>query len=84
MSMMEAMSYGIPCVGTAVGGVSEIITDKHNGLLHKQTRPQKKLLWISHRLIEHFVAMRKCARATWEKSFDAEKNYKEFIEDLII
>ncbi len=25
VSMMEAMSFGIPCIGTDVGGVSEII-----------------------------------------------------------
>ena len=85
VSMMEAMSYGIPCVGTAVGGVSEIITDKHNGLLHKADEATEKVAMdITQIDPEHFVAMRKCARTTWEKSFDAEKNYKEFIEDLII
>jgi glycosyltransferase involved in cell wall biosynthesis len=33
VSMMEAMSFGIPCIGTNVGGVSEIITDGQNGFL---------------------------------------------------
>ena len=33
ISMMEAMAYGIPCVGTDVGGVSEIIEDHKNGYL---------------------------------------------------
>ena len=68
-----------------VGRVSEIITDKHNGLLHKADEATEKVAQdITQIDPEHFVAMRKCARATWEKSFDAEKNYKEFTEDLII
>jgi N-acetyl sugar amidotransferase len=33
ISMMEAMAFGIPCVGTNVGGVSEIIEDHKNGYL---------------------------------------------------
>ena len=33
ISMMEAMAYGIPCIGTDVGGVSEIIEDQKNGFL---------------------------------------------------
>lgn len=85
VSMMEAMSHGIPCVGTAVGGVAEIITHNHNGLLHEAHGGTEQVVMdITQIDSEHFVAMRKCARTTWEKSFDAEKNYKEFIEDLII
>ena len=83
VSMMEAMSYGIPCVGTEVGGVSEIITHKHNGLLHKADENTEQVAMdISQIESAHFVAMRKCARITWEKSFDAEKNYKGFIKEL--
>jgi len=33
ISMMEAMMYAIPCIGTDVGGVKEIIQDQKNGFL---------------------------------------------------
>ncbi|MPM61228.1 Glycosyltransferase Gtf1 [bioreactor metagenome] len=33
MSVLEAMSYGLACVSTTVGGIPNIITNKANGLL---------------------------------------------------
>ena len=33
MALLEAMSYGIPCIATSVGGIPELIYDKKNGLL---------------------------------------------------
>lgn len=30
---LEAMAYGVPCVSTFVGGISEIVIDAHTGLL---------------------------------------------------
>jgi len=31
--LLEPMSYGCPIISTAVGGIPEVIKDKHNGLL---------------------------------------------------
>jgi glycosyltransferase involved in cell wall biosynthesis len=33
VSLMEAMSFGIPCIAPAVGGVPEIVVDGYNGIL---------------------------------------------------
>lgn len=33
ISLVEAMDYGVPCVGFNVGGIPEIIDDGHNGVL---------------------------------------------------
>ena len=32
-SLLEAMSYGLPCLATRVGGVGDVLTDGENGLL---------------------------------------------------
>jgi glycosyltransferase involved in cell wall biosynthesis len=38
-SLFEAMSCGLPCIGSRVGGVDEIITDGDNGLLFDVSNP---------------------------------------------
>lgn len=37
ISIVEAMSFGIPCIGNHVGGIPEVITDKRNGFLTEAT-----------------------------------------------
>jgi glycosyltransferase involved in cell wall biosynthesis len=38
-SLMEAMSCGLACVGTDIGGIRELVTDKQNGLLFSSGDP---------------------------------------------
>lgn len=87
VSIMEAMSFGIPCIATDVGGTKEIITDKHNGiLLEKNFEPEILAQWISE-FIEmpeaEYMQYRKNARADWENKYSAEKNYKQFCKYII-
>lgn len=44
VSMMEALSFGIPVIATNVGGTSEIITDGVNGFLIEKTL--KRILFL--------------------------------------
>lgn len=37
MSIIEAMSYGLPVVSTEVGGIPEIVIQDYNGMVHKPT-----------------------------------------------
>jgi glycosyltransferase involved in cell wall biosynthesis len=33
MALLEAMSHGLPCITTKVGGIPELIKDEENGML---------------------------------------------------
>ncbi|MCX7767889.1 MAG: N-acetyl sugar amidotransferase [Flavobacteriales bacterium] len=87
VSMMEAMSAGIPCVGRDVGGIREIIQNNVNGFLcPSKSTPEdiaKALkayhLWPS----EDKKKMRQNAYSTWKDKFSAEKNYEIFAHDLL-
>lgn len=35
LALMEAMAFGLPCIGSDVGGIKDLIKDKFNGLLIK-------------------------------------------------
>jgi glycosyltransferase involved in cell wall biosynthesis len=86
VSMMEAMSAGIPVIGTDVGGVSEIVRDNFNGfLLPQNPSPEEvasKILYFHNLPKEEKLRLRKNAREHWEKNFNAEKNYTAFADFL--
>lgn len=86
VSIMEALSFGMPCIATDVGGTREIIDDGVNGiLLDKDFEEELLAEWISR-----FGSMndgmyqeyRRNARAGWENRYNASKNYSGFVEFL--
>lgn len=85
VSIMEAIAYGIPVVATDVGGVSEIIDDKH-GLLITSDATEETI----RRDLESFVAeyqsdaekMRNAANGFWKTKFNAISNYNNFFKSL--
>ncbi|ABP65842.1 glycosyl transferase, group 1 [Caldicellulosiruptor saccharolyticus DSM 8903] len=87
VSIMEAMSFGIPVVATDVGGVREIVKDGSNGYLLEKDFTEDEL----SSLIEKFIQMpegeyqRFCteARKTWEERFNAKKTYEEFVSEIV-
>jgi len=86
LTMIEAMSYGIPVIGTDVGGISEIIEDKVNGLLiHADSSPREiaEAIEIFYKMSDEEYS-KYCLNAyqTWKTKFNAEKNYPEFIENI--
>lgn len=86
VSIMEALSFGIPCIATNVGGTSEIIENKKNGILLKKDFAIEDLTdWIVKFAVmndEEYQFYRLNARRSWEEKYNADKNYKEFIESL--
>lgn len=86
VSIMEAQSFGIPVMATNVGGVNEIIDHSMNGyLLDVDFDEQQFKNYITevvnmpNDIYENFC---KDSRRKWEETFNAEKNYHEFIKVL--
>lgn len=86
VSIMEAISIGMPVIATDVGGVNEIITDGVNGfLLEKDFSDEqlKKLLLRIYGMNEgSYINLRKNARGFWEENYNAEKNYDDLSKKL--
>ena len=81
VSMMEALSFGIPAIATAVGGVPEIITNGAGYLLPPNPTPHEvaqQLLDFMRLSHDQRNTMRQVARAAWEAGWSAEVNFKQF------
>ncbi len=86
VSIMEAMSFGIPCIATDVGGNGEVVTDGFSGRLMPAEFEPEELA----RRIEDFAAMsaeeyrvfRENARKDWYTKHCAENNYPGFVSQL--
>jgi colanic acid/amylovoran biosynthesis glycosyltransferase len=84
VSVMEAMSFGIPVIATNVGGTSEIVSEKTGLLIDKDFSPAE----LASALEKYAQRpdpeiLRKAAREEWEKMSMAEKVYPEFINNLL-
>ena len=82
VSIMEAMSFGIPVIATDVGGTKEIVKDGYNGyLLNENVTPEELAeVLMEFQKKEHTEQneLRDHARITWEETFDSKKNYRDF------
>ena len=82
VSIMEAMSFGIPVVATDVGGTCEIVKTGENGhLLEKDDSPNG----IAKALMEFAVMdnnrasiLRTGARRTWYEEYREDENFGDF------
>jgi glycosyltransferase involved in cell wall biosynthesis len=79
VSIMEALSFGIPVIATDVGGTGELISNK-NGLLIPKDFESEKVAGQIIRLLTgaDFQDKRENARKTWETYSNATVNYPEF------
>lgn len=75
VSIMEAISYDIPVIGTNVGGTSEIVTNETGLLLSPNPLPteiKEAILKISTSTFT--------PRNYWEKYYNADNNYSSFAQ----
>lgn len=85
VSIMEAMSFGIPVMATAVGGTPEIVENENGMLLSPNPTPSA----IANQIIKFYnltakekEIKRETAYQRWRLKFSAEKNYRDFTKLL--
>ena len=84
VSVMEALSFGVPAVVTDVGGCTELVRDGENGyVLPAQLSPQQ-LGQILLRAMEDGARMRAAAFTTWQSRFVARENYLRFAQEITV
>lgn len=77
VSIMEAMSFNIPVLATDVGSTSEEVTASVGELL-----TQNPTIEEISRKIRKILTTKYAPRESWEKYYNADKNYFEFAEML--
>lgn len=86
VSIMEAMSFGVPVIATDVGGNSEIVNNENGYLIAANPTPQE----IAEKIHAFFsmptdlkIIKQKSAYNTWEKVYNAEINYTIFSDEIL-
>ncbi len=83
VSIMEAMSYGIPVLATDVGGNGEIVNKENGSLISMNT--DRKLLAREIRSMTEQEDLTDCAKAAhskWLEQYSGSKNYQKFSDEL--
>lgn len=86
VSIMEAMSFGIPCVVTKVGGSIELVPENIGFPLRKEVGNQEVASVIDKYFklsLEEKTKIRNKSFDHINKEFNSDKNYKNFCEDLL-
>ncbi len=84
VSIIEAISCGIPIVATAVGGNVEMVSENNGILLSANPTPQE-IAEAFFYIIDHPENMprwREVSRSVWNENYNVERNLKKFIEEL--
>lgn len=83
VSILEAISYGIPILATAFGGNKEVVNKGAGKLLNADPTAEEIALKISN-LIEtgDIITFRLKSKLVWSKYYDSNINYEKFCENL--
>lgn len=86
VSIQEAFSMGLPAIGTAVGGIPEIILDGKTGIL-LPADPSAEEVAAAISCFAAYSAEKKAAlgdkaKELWAEKFNAKKNAEKFVDML--
>ena len=82
VSIMEAMSYGVPVLATDVGGNREIVSDKNGMLIDSDISSIDVANAISKLISVDLTEKRINAFDEWKNNYQIDKNVTELINDL--
>lgn len=85
VSIMEAISFGIPVLAKDVGGNREIVSNNNGFLVSNDASLQdisETFIGFLESKPEDIYKLRLNSRKLFEEKFNAEKNYRKFIEDM--
>lgn len=83
VTIMEALSFGIPVIATSVGGISEAV-NKNVGVVLDRNFSPKDFADGLNKMFEFKDHKRRKDVAKWAKErFNARLNYKRFISDML-
>lgn len=85
VSLMEALSNGIPVIGPNVGGISEIITAECGILLSQKPSPFEiiQALETIYKQDKYTrIQMKEASKLRWLEKFNAKANYTKFANNL--
>lgn len=87
VSMMEALAHGIPVISLDVGGISELVKDKHNGSLLPEQATEQDIAqtlheWAHLSEIEYQEFSRR-AYESYLTYFSAQNNYTTFYAETL-
>jgi glycosyltransferase involved in cell wall biosynthesis len=86
VSIMEAMSFGIPVIATDVGGNGEIVNEGNGELVSISIHPVELAQTVSTLIDiekEATTHLKDAAFKTWEKHYCAETNYSSFVAKMV-
>lgn len=85
VSIMEAMSFGIPVIATNVGGTSEIVNEENGELVMSNITPYE-LATIIKTLIElpeeQFKEKKLYCFETWKLKYNASDSFSRFLKEI--
>jgi glycosyltransferase involved in cell wall biosynthesis len=80
VSIMEAISAGIPIIATNVGGTSEIV-NKVTGILLPAKPSLKEIIDSINTIVKNNFDRNKIKKY-WSNNYNAEKNYLDFVSNI--
>ena len=84
VSIMEAMSAGIPTVAPNVGGIGEIVNDRNGVLVEADAGPTEVAARVLRAVAGFGTKERQAIRDGWATGFSADANYKSFAQELCL